>query len=33
MKVKTSTRTLPEIMQLTGEADGKAWITTTYDKG
>lgn len=33
MNVKTSTRTLPEIMQSTGEADGEAWISTTYDKG
>lgn len=33
MKVKASTRTLPEITHLAGEADGKAWITTTSDKG
>lgn len=32
MKVKASTRML-EITHLAGEADGKAWITTTRDKG
>lgn len=33
MKVKASTRMLLEITHLAGEADGKAWITTTRDKG
>lgn len=33
VKVKASTRTLLEITHLAVGADGKAWITTTHDKG